>query len=807
MRRKRWIKRVLAGLLALGSASGCKQQLFMEPGDYKDALLSSLPPGLETRPNDTILASVVDRVGPGPADVLDTTRPARMVTLKECIAIAIEQGNTGAQSPTNFGFKSELTGQFTGRGVADGSDAVRVFAIDPAIASAELERSLSKFDARWVTSMSWQKVDQPTAAQFLSFQNSRDAANFSTSLAKFLPTGGVAGITFSTDYSKFDTLAARGTGFVNPNYTPRLQFTVEQPLLRLFGVEVNQLTPNHPGSSLMNVQPAGGAGTEGILVSRIRLDQQKTDFEVRMNYLLVNVEAAYWNLFAAYYNLYAQEEGMRQAFEGYHFIRIRVLAGNDPPQNEYQARAQFQRFRKQVYEARGQVLESERLLRGMLNIRSDDGTRLVPIDKPNEAGFTPDFYEAANEALANRPELMLLRQELKVQQLNLLLQKNLRQPDLRSFMQYDIAGLGTRLDGREFANTAGTIPGNAFTSLGNDNFNSWTIGFRLDVPIGFRDANAAVRTAQLNLAKSYYQLRDNEMKALEYLVSAYRRVIQAHTLIGAARAERESLQIYLGKVNEVIRIGRWDSQFYQNYLTVQQQLALALAAEYRHIADYNTALASFEFAKGTVQQYNNVTIGEGPLPAWVSKKAADHIRERTQAALKLRERDVVHGPGGPGAIGGVPVGPPTGTGLFDSLPPFAENRPPLPDGLPEPHDPKKVDPKPIPPAKKDGTGPAPGAPAPLPIPGVPGASARPQTAPGDYFRSSGTATLPAIGEGRTVSPRANAGSAPAPEPRIPETGKADPLPVPPLNSPLPFPVPSNTNGPELAIPPIGPPER
>ena len=52
-----------------------------------------------------------------------------------------------------------------------------------------------------------------------------------------------------------------------------------------------------------------------------------------MNFLLVNVEAAYWNLFAAYYNLYAQEEGLRQAFEGYRFIQIRVDAGNEPPQN------------------------------------------------------------------------------------------------------------------------------------------------------------------------------------------------------------------------------------------------------------------------------------------------------------------------------------------------------------------------------------------------------------------------------------------------------------------------------------------
>ena len=123
MSRKRWIKRTLAGLLALGTSSGCKQQFFMEPGDYKDALMSSLPQGLESRPHDPILASTVDRIGPGPMTVLDTNRPARFITLKECIAIALEQGNTGAinSQGNNFGFKNR-----TGRPVhgADGEQRV-----------------------------------------------------------------------------------------------------------------------------------------------------------------------------------------------------------------------------------------------------------------------------------------------------------------------------------------------------------------------------------------------------------------------------------------------------------------------------------------------------------------------------------------------------------------------------------------------------------------------------------------------------------------------------------------------------------
>jgi outer membrane protein TolC len=766
MSRSRWIKRALAGVLAVAGSGGCKQQLFMEPGDYHDAVKVGLPKSLETNPHGPIVPGTVERLQ-DPNTVIDFVRPPRHMTLRECIAIALEQGNVGSQAPNNPGFKNEQLEQFSGRNVG-GSDAIRTFAIDPAIAAAEVERSLSKFDARWITTMQWQKVDQPTAAQFLSFQNARDAAAFSSTLAKPLPTGGVAGITFSTDYSKFSQTAQQQLGnFVNPNYTPRLQFTFEQPLWRLFGVEINQLAPSHAGSLLLQgLQPTGGVGTEGILISRLRLDQNKANFDLQVNYMLVNVEAAYWNLYAAYYNLYAQEEGLRQAFEGYRFIAIRVKLGTDPPQRLNQIQAQFHRFQRQVLQARGQVLESERQLRGLLGLRSDDGTRIVPIDEPNVAQYKPDFHEAATDAVANRPELMLARQDLKFRQLDLMLQKNLRRPDLRGFAQYDIAGLGTRLDGRteDFDPATGVFtPGNAFGSFIDNRFNSWTLGLRMDMPLGFRDANALVRQAQLNMTKSYVQLRDTELKAIEYLALQYRRVIQTHREIAPVRGEREQLQEYLVRIREVIRIGNWDPRFFLDYLTVQQQLAGAIAAESQAVANYNIALAQFEFAKGTIQQYNSVTVGEGPLPPWVSKRAADHIRERTEAALKLREQPPP--PAGP-AVGGHPVGPAGGTASVLHLPPFAEPREPLPDKLP---DPRPVEPpmkKPenppvgpgvgrLTPGNLTGSGGNPSQPLAPPRP-LPTHGTTPGAADG-YFQPDGRVTIP-------PHPRAGGGLTPVPPP-------------------------------------------
>ena len=721
----RWSTRVFSGLLWLAALGGCKQQTFLPPGDYLDAVHYGLPEKLQTQPHGVIVPPTVE-AGKPPATVLNPNLPARMISLKECIAIALEQGNVGSLNSLNFGSKNEVTDSFAGRTISN-TDAIRAYALDPGVFAADIERSLSKFDARWITSMQWQKNDNPVAAQFVSFQSQNDQANLSSSLVKPLPTGGIAGITLSTNYVKYSNIpAAQVNSFVNPNYTPQVQFVFEQPLLQLFGVEINQLAAVNPTSLLIsNLRPSGGTTTEGIVITRIRYDQARADFEAKVNYMLVNVETAYWNLYASYYNLYAQEEGLRQSYDGYRFQKARVDAGNDPSQQTDQARAQFEQFRSQVYQARGQLQESERQLRGLMGLRSDDGNRLVPIDEPNLSPYTPDFYESANETVAFRPEIVLARQDLKAQQLNLLVQRNLRRPDLRFYSSYNIAGIGTRLDGPELnSGSAGTTPGNALKNLETNQFNSWTLGLRLDMPIGFRDANAAVRQGQLQMTRSYYQLRDTELKSLEYLTYQYRQVVVTYAVIPPLRARREALQVYVAKVKEVIAIGNWKPQDFFNLLQVQRDLADSIRQEFLAIANYNSALAALEFSKGTIQRYNNVSLSEGPMPGFVQKRAAEHIRERTDAAIKLLERAPVTPAGGQSHS----VGPAAGDGFRTAIPPLTQKSEAVPDALPDPRPLIPGQPMPMPPTAN---------PVMPPSPSLPGGSN-----PDGYFSPVGSASIP-----------------------------------------------------------------
>ena len=52
---------------------------------------------------------------------------------------------------------------------------------------------------------------------------------------------------------------------------------------------------------------------EGILITRIRFDQARAEFERNINFMVINVEFAYWTLYGSYWTLYSREQALRQA--------------------------------------------------------------------------------------------------------------------------------------------------------------------------------------------------------------------------------------------------------------------------------------------------------------------------------------------------------------------------------------------------------------------------------------------------------------------------------------------------------------
>jgi outer membrane protein TolC len=634
--------------------AGCQKPIFVSEPDLFDTQKRL---GLPLQPENDPTAGIVPFLDPvsEPATVLDPDRPPRYMSLREAIAIALESGTTGRQTilpgapALGAGLAVDDMVTFTGNGVV-GSDAIRVFALTPASFGSSIDEALARFDTQWLTSLSWSTTDNPTQG-FSSFSNG-EGANFSTALVQPTVTGGYAGITFSTVYANLVNPPSGAFGVINPAYTTNLTFGFEQPLLRFFGTEINQILPAFPNSLLfqgLNGRPAAGT-PEGILITRLRFDQARAEFERRLNFMLINVEVAYWNLYAAYGALYSADQGLRQSREAWRISKNQFEVGTIVKAELSQVRAQYEQFRIDRLTAINTVQENERVLRVLLGMKVEDGTRLVPIDAPSLAPYLPNWDAAFQDALSLRPELVMTREDLKAKQLALLAAKTFMRPDLRFTANYTLAGLGSHLD------DGGTIHGvnesfsaNSLNTLFSGRFVNWNVGLNMTVPIGFRYEMAQVRQARLALAQAYEVLKDQEKKAHNVLARTYRLVIENYKVLEARRIRRIVLGEELKILNDQVEAGKIKATdratFGDSLLDAQRLFAAAMSDEFQAIVDYNNALAGFEYAKGTIQKHDQVFIGEGPLPEAAKIRAVEHERQRT-AALLCNERAAAFGPGG-----------------------------------------------------------------------------------------------------------------------------------------------------------------
>jgi hypothetical protein len=80
-------------------------------------------------------------------------------------------------------------------------------------------------------------------------------------------------------------------------------------------------------------------------------------------------------------------------------------------------------------------------------------------------------------------------------------------------------------------------------------------------------------------------------------------------------------------------------------LETQRRYAAALIKEYNAIAEYNAAIARFEWAKGATLRYNKVHISEGALPQCAQVRAVEYEKERSRSFVLLHRPDSLNQPG------------------------------------------------------------------------------------------------------------------------------------------------------------------
>jgi outer membrane protein TolC len=491
--------------------------------------------------------------------------------------------------------------------------------LNPALAESDprfgVEAALSAFDAQVIGRLFWQKDDRPVnidisdpiigffqVANFL-----QDAANFSYEINKRTATGA----SFAARHVVAYDLNNQPNRLYSSAFTGWFEAEYRQPLMRGAGVQYNRIAG--PGS------PNGVYN--GVLIARINTDISLADFEAGVIDYVNSIESTYWELYFAYHNLEALVAGRNSALLTWQRVKEleRVGARGGDAAAEAQARSQYYSFDVQVKEAltglRG-LYAIEQNLRYLMGLPATDGMLLKPVSQPMEGAVVYDWHSSVQDALTCRVEIRRQKWSVKRRELELIAARLNLRPTLDFVGQYRWRGLGDRLIDSFAAESSTSLYQDIFTGR----YQEWLAGVEWGYPVGLRQAGAAVTNARLNLAREQAILEESELRISHDLSTASRAVSRAFTLMDANYNRQQSDREQVAALQARYEGGLDNINF---LLQAQQQLAVSQTAYFRSLTDYQLALRDFHREKGSLLQYNQVGLGEGPWPGEAYEDASE----------------------------------------------------------------------------------------------------------------------------------------------------------------------------------------
>ncbi len=583
----------LAATLAI--STGCAKvhhfhfQETKSPSYYRTVATQIEYPNVKSVLQPEVVSTPAPLTLENPADL-----KTRDIRLDEAIAIAMQH--------------SEIM-RSIGASVVQGAGGA-ITQYDPALVesnpNAGVEAALSAFDATITSQLFWQKNNRPNNVainpilqQFQVFTTEQTASVFNYEIAKRTGTGASFAVRNVINYSLINTpnqlFPSSFIGWIEAEY--------RQPLLRGAGTRYNQIAG-----------PTGIVGQyNGVLIARINTDISLADFEAAVIRFINDVESAYWELYFAYQNLDSQVAGRNSSLLTWQRIKElqKVGARGGDAAAEAQARSQYFNFDVQVKEALSGttgLYANEQNLRYLLGMPATDGEVLKPVSAPMEGEVILDWDSALNDALVQRVEIRRQKWTIKRRELELIAARMNRRPRLDFLSQYRYRGLGDALIDKY-------DPNNSFNSLYQNifegDYQEWQAGLELSYPVGMRQASAAVTNARWNLARDCAVLKEQELRISHDLSIAARRVARSYQLLLSNYNRQNSDRLQVEALQARYERGLDNINF---LLQAQQQLAASQSAYFRSLVDYQLALRDVHREKGTLLNYDQVGLSEGPWP-------------------------------------------------------------------------------------------------------------------------------------------------------------------------------------------------
>ncbi|MHC4398983.1 MAG: TolC family protein [Planctomycetota bacterium] len=624
---------------SLATTVGCKPQQPFYLFEDRD-MSHYLGQATEIEYPDVDIASLDEVTGAMPPLTLENPDPSQILsmTLEEAVHLALENSKV---------IRRFTRVQFTDGGPVGVEDGLLTSpdrpltptVYDPALTETNprfgVPAAISDFDPRLSFSSNWEKnvAPQNTAGFVQAFRPrvfQQDLGTFQAQLSKQTATGGIWSLTHNVDY-EWNNITQISRQYPS-DWNVNLEAQFRQPLLHRNGVQFNRIAG-----------PTGIPGfNNGVIIARIAADISLTDFESNVQNLVSDVERAYWHLYLAYRRLDALRDGRERSHNAWYKEKtafdeggFRTKSGQIVGRKENVAltRHQYIQFQELVEIAQSDLFKAQRLLRQIIGLTSSDGKLIRPSEEPTSARIHFDWYETHAEALSRNPRLRRQRWRVKEADLALSVAKNYLLPRLDAVARYRYRGLGDRLMDSSNSVTDFRFPmSNAYGSMTTGNFQEWQLGLELNIPLGFRKETAGVRHAQLTLSREKAVAKEQERELTFALSDALsdleKHYTQCQRALDRVAAAEEELAVW----ETIDEVGEYVDEFRR--VAAQQRVADAEIAYYRSLVNYNLAVTQIHFRKGSLLEYNNVYLAEGPWPAKAYFDAVRRARAR-DASLYL----------------------------------------------------------------------------------------------------------------------------------------------------------------------------
>jgi len=467
---------------------------------------------------------------------------------------------------------------------------VKVAAYQPAIEGARVIEAAANFDPVFFTNLQYaQKHDLTGGSIFNSFNggtpftdfiSDSDQGTFQTGFQQNLGSGGQVQLQYQAMYNWF---SPQTTQF-NPFYESDLTLQLTQPLLRNFGYDVNHAQ---------------------IVINRLNQRVSQLEFRKAVEQNVADIEKAYWQLVQTVEDIRIQEQLVAQTEQTYRQLYNRMNERIDvSPLQVAQTQTQLELRRSELIQFKSQARDLSDQIKGLMSDPEFPVTSSVvvlPADDALQDRIEFDLQDEIDTAMENRLELG--EQQLKVDSavVTVAVAKNNLLPE------FDFVG--------------STGPQGVDSNVGDtlkDNFEfshvDFTVGFKLQVPIGNRAARSIYRRSLLQHMQAIEQYRSYIEQIAVDVKTSLRAVDTNWNQFRASRLSRFQAETALTRINAREKSGEpLTPEFVQLKLQIQESLAEARQAEAQFLANYNIALSQLEKAKGTILRYDNVVMQEDPL--------------------------------------------------------------------------------------------------------------------------------------------------------------------------------------------------